>query len=882
MKAFLSHWIVYCKVHRGQSVSVLYLLLLGILLCIQITPINLHYQISLSGAETTGEASFIFDDNPGYSKSAIQNSLVETVDNAQQASIHLDPLNNDSSSLTIVVPGEKAQLNSLTVTARINDQLSYHVTSVGSEAFVSDSNTYSVKTEMLRSIQRWSGLKSEAKIMMIALLTTLYVILIARLTVCSRISRLLFTAGTCVVLLVFAFVANLALLREPIVRHPGVSDPSSVVDLKQKSRYTIKQQITLPGDAADIHLPVSIDENIAPSDTSNEKYDDIYHNVHEFVDRYRVSVVSDNGHIYYDGIVSPEKLNDAANAIDIPLPHIPSGANVYVNLNKLSDRDPTLVFLASSKLVDGVSMNRADMIGVKGDAVFFDAECGIPGFPYRIVIVLVLAGFSIILLINLCAFRSRWKKSRSPICVFNYVALSAYSAIQILFYTVYVRGFADEGAHLSYIAYMFKNRRLIPDFSQMRKYDTSVWGVVNLGESDGLNYLGHPPLYYQFMAFLGRLHSEGNVVTYNYYYIHALTICIGLAATALIFYIGYTRLPRIPLLHLLFGLIVISAPNFLYGISGISNDTLTILTVTVFVLGIIRFCERRFNILTFLLIAVGISASLLTKLTAGLIVGVIAVLVVLHFIITDSSRKILLGKSFLLTIPIYLIPIAYFAVVYNRYNVLQPSWESLDYGGYLSRSGFYSGIDARGEMGVWSYVTQYIKLFMSTWYGLAGFVGFPRRDIPLYSIDRIALVAILVLPLAVFLFKKADRRLRYLQFGVIGIVVAFAIQIKGIYDSVMFKGRMGGFSSRYYLCAIVILALAILWVVCKIFLKKASGFSHATEINTHALETNDKSAHMYLTSAGKLLISIFIILLVFDGFIYSVLYNMDQMALFLG
>ena len=86
---------------------------------------------------------------------------------------------------------------------------------------------------------------------------------------------------------------------------------------------------------------------------------------------------------------------------------------------------------------------------------------------------------------------------------------------------------------------------------------------------------------------------------------------------------------RIPILHMLYGLILISAPNMIYVISGVSNDALTMPAVAIFMLGIIRFYEKKYNILTYFVIAAGINLSLLSKLTTGMIVCIIALGIVL-------------------------------------------------------------------------------------------------------------------------------------------------------------------------------------------------------------------------------------------------------------
>lgn len=86
----------------------------------------------------------------------------------------------------------------------------------------------------------------------------------------------------------------------------------------------------------------------------------------------------------------------------------------------------------------------------------------------------------------------------------------------------------------------------------------------------------------------------------------------------------------------------------IYVISGVSNDALTMPAVAIFMLGIIRFYEKKYNILTYFVIAAGINLSLLSKLTTGMIVCIIALGIVLFTFFKEKRLSpLLIGDSLL-------------------------------------------------------------------------------------------------------------------------------------------------------------------------------------------------------------------------------------------
>ena len=128
---------------------------------------------------------------------------------------------------------------------------------------------------------------------------------------------------------------------------------------------------------------------------------------------------------------------------------------------------------------------------------------------------------------------------------------------------------------------------------------------------------------------------------------------------------------------MLYGLILISAPNMIYVISGVSNDALTMPAVAIFMLGIIRFYEKKYNILTYFVIAAGINLSLLSKLTTGMIVCIIALGIVLFTFFKEKKIKSIINWRFFITLPLYGVSVIYFWKVYKRFHTIQPNYKAL-------------------------------------------------------------------------------------------------------------------------------------------------------------------------------------------------------------
>ncbi|MFT8531855.1 hypothetical protein [Bifidobacterium aquikefiri] len=885
LKLKIKKTITWLGTHKAVSCSILFAFLALIICFIKLAPINLYYVVSLSdNASVSDSVIFKFDNNPGYEESATQKTGINYNPHAV-AKLRIDPANEDSKSLKISIPENNVTIQQLSVVVSVNGKTLYHTSSINgyqlSHSTNNNKNAYQLTEKQMSTIWLQAQLKSEVKLFVLSALLLLYLAFILRLTIFSSSKQIYYLSGLLIACLVIGFVANTALVKQPIELHRETSS-STATPVQQADRFSITQSITPAADVSSITLPVTITNGISPTDSNDPNYKSVYYSSQRFKDEYQIAITQGVSHILiFKGLITPSMLNADLNQISIEANAPKKNGAVDITVSKLNDSTvPTLVFQTTR-----VSVNKsfATTQNITAKNLFLAVGANYSEFNYRGLIILLVIGFCIILLINLLALRRFFSRFKFILSAGNYLIMLCYSCMQFLIYSKYVNGFPDELAHISYIAYLRKFGTLVPNFAQMKVYALgSAPDSFDISHAQSFNYLGHPPLYYQIMKLLNGVTIKGNIASFNISQMRLESFCIAMLGVGILFYIGLTRLPKIPLLHLLYGLLIISPPNLIYCVSGVTNDSLTILTVAISLLGFIRFSEKRYSVFTYSLIALGIVTSLLTKLTAGLIVSSSAICILAYSLFKEKGITKICSWKFLITIPLYVPIVLYFGYLHVKYHTIQPNFASLAYHEYV-HSGWYTPIGQRPEMGVWGFLTTYISNFVNTWYNLAGATATGRAaDWPFFSLDRIGIVLILLIPFILFFVKAKDRRKKYLQFGILGIVVALLIQLQGTYSSVMQNGRFGGYSSRYYLCGVGILALAVMWIFCQYFTNN-SGMNLSKQVNTDVGLLGKEAEEMntidtQLTSQGILLCASFCLLLFFDGFIYSVLYQAPNIS----
>ena len=440
-------------------------------------------------------------------------------------------------------------------------------------------------------------------------------------------------------------------------------------------------------------------------------------------------------------------------------------------------------------------------------------------------------------------------------------------------------GVYDELAHVSYIVYMEEEKTFVPQFDEMKllvPYETELTDVSS-GYTDALyqtggtfdgkvsetiNFLGHPPLYYWLCAGLNTVSVSQDHVYVDLEPLRVFNMIIVMSSILIFFYIGYTRLKKMPILHLIYAILVTCVPMLCYTAATISNDNLTILTVAVFFLGCLRFAEGRKNFATYFLIASGITATLLTKLTAGMIVTLAALIFVIIHCMRERSLKDILNKYMLATLPIYFVGIIYYLLLFQEFHTLQPSLSNLvTEEVYQSYAIVYVPKSQRVQQGFWQFVKSYWEAFLGQWT-----VGIPweTADGGSWILHKFPYLLLWLAPIVgvAGLCKQKKEKILMGAFSASLLITLLTQFIRGFKDFQFVSGH-GSTQSRYYVCVVLIMAFILVKCI-DVWLEK----SEAAFLNVYFKEEHRTVTRMqFLKVCGV----IFTLAVVYSGFAYFLL-----------
>ncbi len=401
-----------------------------------------------------------------------------------------------------------------------------------------------------------------------------------------------------------------------------------------------------------------------------------------------------------------------------------------------------------------------------------------------------------------------------------YALIFVYTIAQGVYYANKYPGTSpDETAHISYVYYLTDSGYLIPHFEDMRLFNAipMKWSIENyLYVEDSYNYLCHPPLYYQIMRLAGGFSSTDTdgIIHIEKMRLRYFSLIISSIGLLILLYIGYSRIDKNkPWLHLLYACAATSVPLMTFEMCAVTNDSLALVTGSICILGLIRFAEKKRGYLTYILIALGITASLLTKMTTAMLCVITALLVLIVSIIKEKSFKASLKKEFWITSPIYLIALFYFGVIYSKYGVIQPSLELISSTEYLQSTIFYTAPELRTSMTFGEYLTYYMSQFFRSWSGISADVDITK--ISVWDKCAIASESLWFIPLFIFIpkiNKTTDTLMLPVTCGWIACIITFLIQLKSAYGTFLTRGYMGGFNSRYYIPFLAVFALGTVLV----------------------------------------------------------------------
>ena len=425
-----------------------------------------------------------------------------------------------------------------------------------------------------------------------------------------------------------------------------------------------------------------------------------------------------------------------------------------------------------------------------------------------------------ILICVLTFFLTVRNKNNHGFVLFIYTLIFAYTVGQGIYYANNYPGTSpDETAHISYIYYLDTYGDIIPHFENMHLFNAAPmkWSDENyIYIETSYNYLCHPPLYYQIMRLAGGFSSTDTeyVIHIDKLQLRYFSMIIGCIGLLILLYIGFSRIDKSQLwLHLLYATAVTSVPLLSFELCAVTNDVLAIVTGSLCILGLIRFCEGKRGYLTYTLIAMGITASLLTKMTTAMLCVIMSLIVLLITIIKEHNVLASFKKEFWLTTPIYLIALGYYGIIYARYGVLQPSLELISSTEYLQSTTFYTAPEYRTAMTMSQYIGYYFTQFFKSWSGIVADVILAKVSIW----DKFALASEALWFIPVLLFiptikKSADKLALPIISGWIACIITLIIQIKSAYGTFLTRGYLGGFNSRYYFPLMAIFGLAAVFV----------------------------------------------------------------------
>lgn len=417
--------------------------------------------------------------------------------------------------------------------------------------------------------------------------------------------------------------------------------------------------------------------------------------------------------------------------------------------------------------------------------------------------------------------RRKFMDRKSSFVIWSVYGLVLFFFVfKMFFYAEEVRDTPDEKAHVGYICYLEENPdKIIPDFEDMYAYrliDENNGEQIYRKQPDDWNYLGHPPLYYHMMRLAFQARREGNDLVVNVRSLRYFNILLTAATMAVCFFIGYTRISRntkkiMP--HVIFSVSAVSVPMIAYVGSGVSNDNLAFLGMVLFFWGLLRYYEERTDHRTYLLVGTGFFVTMFSKLTAGEILVVALLFVLLGELIRKRGLRIIWNRYFVATLLLYLIPVVYYLILYSRYGSFQPSLQLLHYDAYM-RTTSYVSVEQRPLPYTFAqYTFYYWPQFFHSWVTLYGHIFTLNKFHAYLSWLGPCLVLVLSVCQGIRMLLQRSKMAPMYAALLGGTAVTMLTQFWSAYKNYCSAGYTGGYQARYYLCMIVFFAYsgAMLW-----------------------------------------------------------------------
>lgn len=832
---------------RYFGVSILFILLLAGIFVVPIRNNNITLQMEISGAEDGSEVQLVIEEDGNIFSIDEQPIYQDKVEFA------LNPEYFDVTSFMLKINSEDRNISWNNLAAFSGqydtnvDRRIYDEKVTADLVETDEGECLKISNQVIKNLQSAIYNNYAVKIPLALFIIALYVLFLVHLSKSQSLCKKVIKN---VLLCIFAIIAIYIVFYNDLNKEYEVETVQMPQALVQDSESKIDMRNiiwqTFDSELKNLHA-ISISFQIDSQEYIDEEA------------KFGIRVwKTDEENILSQNIFSYKSLQQSPTVtIELNEKNIESDTNITVEIKHLSGEVPTSIKIptASGEIKKGQVLY-SDGAVIEDTMVMISSsyEQYLARDLAKILEVFIVILFLFVIFGNAVPINNKY------VIAITYGCALLYSIVQIGYYMIYVGHTPDEMRHISYIAYLENSGNIIPNFPEMEFLtDTNPASFV----PNSLNQLGHPPLYYHIMRLCNPIDNLGN----GEYYIHLLRLRVfsaffGVLAIAIVFYIGYRKISKtLPVLHLLYTAFIINIPMLLYNLSGVNNDTFVLLGCSIFFLGFLELSEGKRKYGIYWLIAIGFGLTILSKLTAGLILILMSSIFIVWHCIKEKSIRLLACRQFVSTLPVYLITICYFLIVYSQVHSFQPSLANMDMEYYQSTA-FYVMFEDRTVMNFKDYFFRYWQEFFRTWTGIASHISLLKLGTWL-SYDRFFAILVAFMPaFCLFVNKNKEYVKMFISFY-ISLVCVVLLQFRNAYNGFYFvSGYPGAYQSRYYLCVLPIMAFISVWLIEYAYLK----------FREKIIMLNDKDKTEHMITRLVMIISVTIsAFLFYSGFIYFLL-----------
>lgn len=443
-------------------------------------------------------------------------------------------------------------------------------------------------------------------------------------------------------------------------------------------------------------------------------------------------------------------------------------------------------------------------------------------YPVNVIGMLII--ILVILVYLLVVVLSKYVNNPAFIIVPIYIIGICIFGIQMKVEQNVLEGYWDPNAHLSFVASLEDTKtNILPDYGKqfMTKNDFAssakklgktdeLSGIVEL-EDGNTNYQGHPPLYHQLLRFLGGTKKIDDKRVYvNFSRLLLISNIISLLSVSIWFVIGYLYIKKDPIFHWLYVSIITGSSILIYASSQLGNDVIGLLAVGLTIFALFGLSNKKYTLVNYIALALGISMGLLTKVNVGAVVAITTGLFFIHQLI-QRNFKILFNWKFFATLLIYVGPLYFYLKMYMVYGVFMQSFAKIDPVGFYQGS-FYQEFIYRESV---KSISEFIYWFYATLVDNFSFQPLKNNNGLLTIIWKTLTQLSICIYLGSFLIRMkswGDKWLiiRFTSFGSFIFLINLYLNT---YNRYYLDGYLGGVQGRYFLYAVPIIALSCTWFI---------------------------------------------------------------------